>query len=316
MQHDAILEGFRAGRRAALSRAISLAERDAPGFAELFDALYDPARSGRRIGVTGPPGAGKSTLVSGLVHEIRRAGHEVGVVAVDPSSPFTGGAVLGDRVRMHEHIGDPGVFIRSMATRGSLGGLARASLEASDLLASFGFPYVLLETVGVGQSEFDVLEASDLVLVVLHPGAGDSIQAMKAGLLELADVFVLNKCDQSGALRLETDLEEMLELRGTGRRRDVPILRTEAHVGRGLDGLWACIEDCFGRFERSGELARRRHDRRAGQVQRIAEEVLRDELRRRIAGSGVAAEAPDAAVGPYRRAREVLDALLPPERPA
>jgi LAO/AO transport system kinase len=219
-----------AGDKSALSRLVSWAENGDVRFKAAMSRLY--ARVGRawRIGITGPPGAGKSTLVNELARGLREKKRTVGILAVDPSSPFSGGALLGDRIRMEERTLDPGVYIRSMATRGSHGGLARAAVDACDVMDAFGFDDVLLETVGVGQAEHDIVAATDTVLVVLCPGAGDGIQAMKAGILEIADVLVVNKSDLTGADRLVDDLEEAVHIRQTNRvgraacKQDGPLL--------------------------------------------------------------------------------------------
>ena len=217
-----LLDEFRAGKRPALARAISIVENDRPGAQALLQALHVRLGRARRIGITGPPGAGKSTLVAALIAALRGRGDTVGVVAVDPSSPFTGGALLGDRIRMGEATLDPGVFIRSMASRGSLGGLALTTKEVADVLDAFGFDHVLLETVGVGQSELDIAATADTTVVVLVPESGDSIQAMKAGLMEIADVFVVNKADRPGAERLAREVEMMLHLRAGRVMKNVP----------------------------------------------------------------------------------------------
>jgi LAO/AO transport system kinase len=208
-----LLEGLAARQQTALARAISMVENATPGFEELLAALHPRLGRARRIGITGPPGAGKSTLVQQLTGAFRAQGLTVGVVAVDPSSPFTGGALLGDRIRMERSALDSGVFIRSMASRGSLGGMATTTAEVADVLDAYGFDRILLETVGVGQSELDVAAAADTTVVVLVPESGDGIQVMKAGLMEIADLFVVNKADRPGADRLRQELEVALGLR-------------------------------------------------------------------------------------------------------
>jgi LAO/AO transport system kinase len=231
---DRLLVDFDAGAKAALARAVSIVENHRIGFDVLASALHPQLGRARRIGVTGPPGAGKSTLTAQLVRHWRDAGLTVGVVAVDPTSPFTGGALLGDRIRMESVALDAGVFIRSMATRGSLGGLASTTRDVCDVLDAFGFDIILIETVGVGQSELDVARTADTTVVVLVPESGDSIQTLKAGVMEIADLFVVNKADRPGADRLRNDLELMLGLRSGAALRDVP-----AHHGVDLKALGA-----------------------------------------------------------------------------
>jgi LAO/AO transport system kinase len=218
----AILDGLRHRKTAALARAISVVENGTAGFEELLAALHGQLGGARRIGITGPPGGGKSTLIERLAAHYRRANLTVGVIAVDPSSPFTGGALLGDRIRMEGTSTDPGVFIRSMASRGSLGGMATATGEVADVMDAFGFQRILIETVGVGQSELDVASAADTTVVVLVPESGDGIQVMKSGLMEIAEVFVVNKADRPGADRLRQELEVALGLRRGETFRHVP----------------------------------------------------------------------------------------------
>jgi LAO/AO transport system kinase len=226
-----LLVAFEAGAPAALARAVSIVEDHRPGFDRLLAALHPRMGRARRIGITGPPGAGKSTTTTRLAAAFRARGDRVGIVAVDPTSPFTGGALLGDRIRMESVALDPGVFIRSMATRGSLGGLASATREVCDVLDAHGVDVILLETVGVGQSELDVARAADTTLVVLVPESGDSIQTLKAGVMEIADVFAVNKADRPGADRLRNDIELMLGLRAGEALQNVP-----AHHGVDLRG--------------------------------------------------------------------------------
>ncbi len=230
--HNGLLERFDRGERAALGRAITIVENQRPGFETLLETLHPRIGRAHRIGITGPPGAGKSTLSNALARHWRTQGLRVGIVAVDPTSPFTGGALLGDRIRMNDHALDDGVFIRSMATRGALGGLSLATKEVADVMDAFGFDRILVETVGVGQSELDVAAAADTTIVVLVPESGDSIQAMKAGLMEAADLFVINKSDRSGADKLAREISLMLHFRHGRALRNVP-----AHHGVDLKAV-------------------------------------------------------------------------------
>jgi LAO/AO transport system kinase len=269
-----------AGDRIALAKLITLVESRDGEAAEVMARLHGRGTGAVVVGVTGPPGAGKSTLVDRLIGGWRGQGQRVGVVAVDPSSPFSGGAVLGDRIRMQGHFLDDGVFIRSLSARGTVGGLARATRGVARLLAAFGNDTVIVETVGVGQNEFEIMRLADSVVVVLVPESGDTIQMMKAGLLEVADVFVVNKADRPGAARLQSELEQMLQLRPSGSWA-VPVLQTVATDGTGV----AELIDSLGRHRRylgeSGEGARRAA---AGRHEEFIA-VLRDELGRRLEGA-------------------------------
>jgi LAO/AO transport system kinase len=309
MRAEALLRDFNAGKNAALARVLSVVENHRPGFDELLSAFHSKLGHARRIGVTGPPGAGKSSLTSHIVHALRSAGHRVAVVAVDPTSPFTGGALLGDRVRMEQVALDPGVFIRSMATRGSLGGLATATREVADVLDAFGFDYIVVETVGVGQSELDVARIADSTVVVLVPESGDSIQTLKAGVMEIADIFVVNKADRPGADRLRNDIELMLGLRRGDTMKNVPahhgvdlrranparqareaareaeperwtppVLNTVAVKGEGVSELLAAVERHFGFLEKSSQLRARRRRRLRERVVEIVEQKARQRL--------------------------------------
>jgi LAO/AO transport system kinase len=271
----------------ALARAISLAEEDDPRAREVLRACFPRTGAATVVGVTGSPGAGKSSLVDRMVAHWRARGRRVGVVAVDPSSAFSGGAILGDRVRMQGHATDPDVFIRSMATRGHLGGLSRATGDAVDLMDAAGFDPVIVETVGVGQDEIEVVRAADAVCVVLVPGMGDDIQAIKAGILEIADLFVLNKADRAGVERLAADLDTMLGLVPSARPRP-PILRTVAVRDEGVGEL---VQEVEAFVTRSGEPGRaeRRRDRAESRFKGLlSERLLREALARALPGDSLA----------------------------
>jgi LAO/AO transport system kinase len=273
------------GDARAVARAISLIEDEAPEGAELVRRVF--ARTGRAylVGVTGAPGAGKSTLVDRLIAELRRAGRTVGVVAVDPTSPFSGGAILGDRVRMQQHVADAGVFIRSMATRGNLGGLARATAEAALVLDAAGKDIVLIETVGVGQDEVDIVRTADVSIVTMVPGTGDEVQALKAGIMEIADIFVVNKADREGADRTVASIEAMLSLETfAGGKWRPPIVKTEATTGKGLPDLVAAIEKF--RAHTAATLGERRRARAEFRVRELMAHRFVQHVEQRVLGAG------------------------------
>lgn len=315
-EFDRLRERFVAGEPLALARAISRVENHAAGFEGFLHELHDRVGTARRIGITGPPGAGKSTLTAGLARGFRDAGDTVGVVAVDPSSPFTGGALLGDRVRMDDLATEPGIFIRSMASRGSHGGLSATTREAADLVDAFGFDRVLLETVGVGQSELEIASQADTTVVVLVPESGDGIQAMKAGLMEVADLFVINKADRPGAERLRKDIHSVQQLRGAGARRgadgwEPPVLMTVASTGEGLPELAAEIDRHFDHLEATGELDRRRRDAALEHTRMVVERAVT--RRAAEAWSRALADGGDPLAdgsSPYEAARRIVAGIL------
>jgi LAO/AO transport system kinase len=278
---DALLVAARAGDRAALARLLSLVERGGTAAREIGRRTHPLGGDAYTVGITGAPGAGKSTLTGRIVAGLRARGDRVGVLAIDPTSPFSGGAILGDRVRMQEHALDDGVFIRSMATRGHLGGLALATPEAVRLLDAAGYPWVLLETVGVGQVEVEVAGAADTTVVVVTPGWGDGVQAAKAGLLEIADLFVVNKADRAGAAEAERDLAAMLELTDIADEGwRPPILRTTATSGEGIDALLAAIDEHGTWLAASGGLERRRAARASDELRSILVARMLERVRR------------------------------------
>ena len=237
------IDRLRSGDPRALARAISTVENRAEGWSELLKALFPYTGKARVIGLTGPPGAGKSTLVDQLAKHYRREKQTVGIIAVDPTSPYTGGAILGDRIRMQDHYSDPGIFIRSMATRGSLGGLARATADAATVLDASGRDLVMIETVGVGQDEVDIVRLADVTIVILVPGMGDDVQTIKAGIMEIADIFVINKSDREGAERVEREIRAMQSLAMRGDRWTPPIVKTVASEGVGTKELARAIAE-------------------------------------------------------------------------
>lgn len=288
---DRLAEAAFDGDRRALARLITMVEESRAGSGRVLGLAYPRTGRAYRIGITGAPGAGKSTLTDGLIREIRRRGEEVGVLAVDPSSPFTGGAVLGDRVRMQDHASDPGVFIRSMASRGHLGGLSAAAPKGLTLLDAAGFPYLVIETVGVGQDEVEVAEAADTTVVVVTPGWGDGIQAAKAGILEIGDVFVVNKADRPGVDDAVADLRTMLAMGGE-RPWSPPIVTAVAVKGSGIAEVLEAVDGHRRHLEQGGFLlvnrqARRREELRsalaAAYARRAAEVTAAEEHRRLVA---------------------------------
>jgi LAO/AO transport system kinase len=305
---DDLLAAARAGDRGALARLISIIERGGDEARRAGRAAHGLKIDATTVGITGAPGAGKSTLTSALLETVRAGGEPIAVLAIDPSSPFSGGALLGDRVRMGDHALDDGVFIRSMATRGHLGGLAVAAPEAVRVLAAAGYPWVILETVGVGQVEIDVMGQADTTVVVVTPGWGDAVQANKAGLMEIADVFVVNKADRPGAQEAARDLERMLSMSPASGRRP-PVLCTTATTGMGVSEVWQAVVEHRTHLAASGELEERRRRRSAEEVTRLVAARLLDRARAVTAGPRAAELAEAVAAGdvdPWTAAEELL----------
>ena len=340
MRLDTLLDGLARGDTTALARAISLVENQRPGFEEVLSRLH--ARVGRpvvqRIGITGPPGAGKSTLTEQLVRAYRARDLKVAVIAVDPTSPFTGGALLGDRIRMEAVTLDPGVFIRSMATRGAQGGLATTTEEVTDVLEAFGFDRILIETVGVGQTELDVAATAETTVLVLVPESGDGIQTLKAGVMEIAELYVINKSDRPGADKLKQEVEVMLGIRrgnafahvrphhgpakspkdAGGRRKtpnldewEAPVLTTVASTGEGIGALVAALDGHHEFLERTGKLEERRKRRLEARTRAVVNRAIRQWVWEETQAEEMLTQRLDDVTAgnrsPYEVAAEVLD---------
>jgi GTPase len=302
-----------AGDPRAIARAISLIEDETPQGAELVRRVFPRTGHAYLIGVTGPPGAGKSTLVDRMIAVIRESARSVGVVAVDPTSPFTGGAILGDRVRMQAHAGDAGVFIRSMATRGHLGGLARATSEVALVLDASGKDVVLIETVGVGQDEVDIVRTADVSLVTIVPGAGDEVQALKAGIMEIADIFVVNKADRDGADRTVASIETLLSLQTFAADEwRPPIVRTEATTGKGVTELLSAVE----RFKvhSAGAQRERRRSRAEWRVRELLSHRFLQHVEEKVLAAGEFERVLERIAGretdPYTAVEEIMRRAL------
>jgi LAO/AO transport system kinase len=305
MRDSGLAERVLAGDRRAVARAITLVERGSPELPALSSKLYPETGRAWTVGLTGSPGVGKSSLAARLVGGARERERSVAVLAIDPSSPFSGGALLGDRLRMQAHATDPGVFIRSMATRGHLGGMALAAPEAIRVLDASGKDLILVETVGVGQAEVEVATAADTTLVVLQPGYGDAIQAAKAGILEVADVFVVNKADREGAGDVVRDLRSMLRM-GPKLAWEPPIVKTSSADGSGIDELWEAIERHREHLGSTGELEARRSRRIVEEVKTIVSWRLRTRAADLLSEDGLRADLEQRRIDPYLAAERVI----------
>jgi len=306
-----LLEAARDGDRASLARVLSLVERGGEPAREIGRLVVRSPGDAATVGITGAPGAGKSTLTNALLDVIRAQGQRVAVLAVDPSSPFTGGAILGDRVRMGDHALDDDVFVRSMATRGHLGGLAVAAPEAVRVLGAVGFDWVLVETVGVGQVEVEVAGQADCTVVVVNPGWGDAVQAAKAGLMEIADVFVVNKADRPGASETRGDLERILDLSVTSHDEAArpPVRLSVGTTGEGVADVWTAVGARLDHLRTSGELDERRRRRASEEITRLVAVRLMEQAHATTSGPRAAALAADVAAGkidPWTAADDLL----------
>lgn len=310
---DDLVAGVRGGDRRALARAISLVEDGAPLSYDLVRELYPHTGHAYTVGVTGPPGVGKSTLISAMVAHVRAAGSTVGVISVDPSSPFTEGALLGDRIRLTDHFLDPGVFIRSMASRGHLGGLSEASLQAVLLLDAAGKDVIFLETVGIGQSEVEVMGVADTVLLALMPGSGDSVQALKAGIMEIPDVIAINKMDHPAAKTMMNEIRSILAL-DVERDWKPPIQLTEASRGENVPALWEKVEAHCAHLTDNGGLEERRRANLAREVFGLASSRAKRHLERAVAGDPELRRLLDLVherrLDPLSAVREVLEKVF------
>jgi len=266
------IQGIKANDHRILSRVITRIENDDYVHDQGFIELYDQAQKAIRLGITGPPGAGKSTITNELIKRFLKKNQTIGVIAIDPSSPFSGGALLGDRVRMNHYNNDKSVFIRSMGTHGILGGLARKTQEAGDILAASGKDVIIFETVGVGQGEYDIAKAADLTILVLVPESGDEIQLMKAGLVEIADIFVINKSDREGADHLADTLSSMINAIDNDSKPDAPVFTTIASDGRGMDKFFDGVFDQLDKFDRCGLLVQKKKERYRNRVKKLIQE--------------------------------------------
>lgn len=302
------------GSRLALTRAITAVENEYDSAVEIMKQLYSHTGRAQVIGITGPPGAGKSTLTDKLVKEYRKQGKTVGIIAIDPTSPFTGGAILGDRIRMNDLTTDEGVFIRSMGTRGSLGGLSRKTAEVVKIMDAFGKDIIFVETVGVGQSEIDIVRMADTTCVVLVPGLGDDIQAIKAGILEIGDTFIINKADRDGVERLNIELEMMLELDQDKGEWRPPVKRTIAHQNSGIIELITVLDEHYNYLQSSGQLLERRRKRTKNElVTMIHDEIGRYVLQNIISGpefESILSSVEKRERDPYSVVSEILTNVL------
>jgi LAO/AO transport system kinase len=303
---------LRNGDARALARAISTVENRAPGWSELLKAIFPQTGRAQIIGLTGAPGAGKSTLVDQLAKHYRKQNQTVGIIAVDPTSPYTGGAILGDRIRMQDHFSDPGIYIRSMATRGSLGGLARATADVATVLDASGRDLVVIETVGVGQDEVDIVRLADITILILVPGMGDDVQSIKAGIMEIADIFVINKSDREGAERVEREIRALQSLAIRSDQWTPPIVKTVASESKGIADLVAAIAD-YQEFLKSKDLVlQHKVENWRERLVEMLHDALLEKARAELSGGRIdeyAAEIAEHKRDPYTLVEEIVGRL-------
>ena len=306
------VDQLRAGDPRALARAISTVENRTAGWSELLKALFPHSGQARILGLTGPPGAGKSTLVDQLAHHYRKEKRTVGIIAVDPTSPYTGGAILGDRIRMQEHFSDSGIYIRSMATRGSLGGLARTTADVATVLDASGRDLVMIETVGVGQDEVDIVRLADITIVILVPGMGDDVQTIKAGIMEIADIFVINKCDRDGAERVEREIRALQSLAVRSDHWTPPIVKTIASQGAGIAELAVAIRDYETYLQKQNLAVSRKVENWQNRLLEMLRDGLLERAREQLGNGALARYAAEVAEhrrDPYSLVEEIVNSL-------
>jgi LAO/AO transport system kinase len=302
-------ERLRAGDPRALARAISAVENRTPERSELLKALFPHSGRARILGITGPPGAGKSTLVDQLARHYRKENRTVGIIAVDPTSPYTGGAILGDRIRMQDHFSDPGIYIRSMATRGSLGGLARTTADVATVLDASGRDLIMIETVGVGQDEVDIVRLADITVVILVPGMGDDVQTIKAGIMEIADIFVINKSDRDGTERMEREIRALQSLAVRSDNWTPPIVKTVASDGTGVIELAAAIGDYEAYLQKENLVVKRKIRNWQERLIEMIRDAFLDKARQQMGDGNVArfaAEVAEHKRDPYTLVEEIV----------
>jgi LAO/AO transport system kinase len=303
------IERLRSGDPRALARAISTVENRTPDSADLLKALFPHSGKARILGMTGPPGAGKSTLVDQLAKHYRREGKTLGIIAVDPTSPYTGGAILGDRIRMQDHHSDPGIYIRSMATRGSLGGLARTTADVATVLDASGKDLILIETVGVGQDEVDIVRLADITVVILVPGMGDDVQTIKAGIMEIADIFVINKSDRDGAENVEREIRAMQTLAARKDGWTPPIVKTVASEGKGVEELAAAIAGYEAYLQKENLVQKHSIENWQGRLVEMLRDAMLERARHELGNGRVeqyAAEVAEHKRDPYTLVEEIV----------